>query len=189
MEAIRQLHTLTASKKAVYVISRRQAAPGAYFGSLNQHPDSEPSSVFVFRSRGLAEEVARGLEAYRDAVGEYPDVTLTQMDLDVSAPRRRDLVDLAVQELGLRDALNLVRGSGLALSFLYETDAATIRAVDVRPAPRPDRRWLEKLLHQQPADAAPQPQPSSRTELKRRVASWAWAYVAVMFSLVLTAAR
>jgi hypothetical protein len=138
-----------------------------YFGRVNQGPGHEPSSVFVFRNKALAQDVARGLEAYKSQTGDYPDCGVTTLKLDAS--EGRDLEELCVKKMSLAQAVELIKGSGVVLSVCF--DDVTIH---IRTDPHPD--WFAKMSTK---PAKPEP---------RAVVIGAWAYVFITLALVLTSA-
>jgi hypothetical protein len=158
---------LVATTRPLYLITTRHVPP-TYFGAVPPRHLSEAdtadqaavSTVFAFRDRGLATDIALGLEHHRATRGAYPPLDTEELDL-VAPGDGGALRELEVREASVPEVLRMVSGSGLALSIMYrdsrensfnETDSGadngncTCRSVDVRPTRGVDRSWLETVF-------------------------------------------
>ncbi len=128
MSAAGYLTRLVQARRPVYLVATRHT-PATYFGAVAA--DKPRSSVFVFEDPALARDVALGLEHARDETGAFPPLDLDALDLD--ACHGRALQHLDIRELTVSGVLRMVRGSGLAVSFLYadSTDTTAIKSVNV----------------------------------------------------------
>lgn len=128
MSAAGYLTRLVQARRPVYLVATRHT-PATYFGAVAA--DKPRSSVFVFEDPALARDVALGLEHARDETGAFPPLDLDALDLD--ACHGQTLQHLDICELTVSGVLRMVRGSGLAVSFLYadSTDTTAIKSVNV----------------------------------------------------------
>lgn len=164
MHAIAKLHSLVATKQPLYLITTSHGPTPTYFGAVPPaHASSSPpppgidpvTTVFAFKDRALAVDVAQGLEMYKQATGAYPPMDCEELDLTCYDGGGAELLrELDIRETSVPEVLRLVSGSGLAISVMYrDTPNESCRSVDVRPSRGVDRSWLEKTVFQTFAEA------------------------------------
>lgn len=168
------LHALVSSKQPLYLIATSTSStPTTYFGAAPSLNDTR-STVFAFRDRAAAVDVARGLEQHKRVTGTYPAPDDVDGQLDVTAPTDwtgltdvTGLTDLVITRSSVAEALRLVKGSGLAVSIMLRSNDThgtyKYKSVDVRSSRCVDRAWLERMLYDtKPAMPALLPKPVQR---------------------------
>jgi hypothetical protein len=152
------INSVVAIKQPLYLITTRHVPP-TYFGAvpprhLTEQTEAEGvadpgtlvSTVFAFKDRSLAHDIALGLEHHRATRGVYPNLDVEELDLE--APGGAVLRELDIREASVPEVLRLVGASGLAVSVMYRDggDGSSCRSVDVRPTRGVDRSWLETMF-------------------------------------------
>lgn len=166
MHKIHQLQSLAHSKQPLYLIATRHVPP-TYFGAVPPAPESQTaaSSLFAFRDRDLAADIATGLEAYKLVRGEYPALDSEELEL-VRPPCANEQLpgELEITETSVSDMMRLVRGSGLTVSIMYrdeddtsDVDVDFYQTLDVRATQGVQRDWLEKSLNSSAVVLLPKP--------------------------------